>query len=236
MVAQRLQIIINSGGLRDLAAPPVLVSAGIDKRGIGKVTIFHLVRHGEHALQGRIIAGRTNGIGLSPKGRTEATAVAERFDGEKIDALYASPLDRTRQTAAILGDRLALPIGIREEVNEVDFGEWTGLTFDQVRADKRWLPWQICRSIAAIPGGESWRQVQDRTVGALFDLRRQHPDGTVILVTHGDVIRAALLFVLGMPLDLYNRIEVGTGSISTVRIEDSQIRVPALNERPRAPG
>jgi probable phosphoglycerate mutase len=199
------------------------------------VMLFHLVRHGEHALQGRIIAGRTSGIGLSPKGRAETTAVAERLARDKIDALYASPLDRTRETAAILADRLDLPVGIRDDVNEVDFGEWTGLTFDQVRADKRWLPWQNCRSIAAIPGGESWRHVQDRTVGALFDLRRRHPEGTVVVVTHGDVIRAALLFALGMPLDLYNRIEVGTGSISTVRIEENQIRVPALNERPRAP-
>jgi broad specificity phosphatase PhoE len=202
---------------------------------VDSVTLFHLVRHGEHVLQGRIIAGRTIGIGLSPKGRAETAAVGERLVREKIDALYASPLDRTRETAAILADRLDLPVGIREDVNEVDFGEWTGLTFDQVRADKRWLPWQSCRSIAAIPGGESWRQVQDRTVGALFDLRRHHPEGTVVVVTHGDVIRAALLFVLGMPLDLYSRIEIGTGSISTVRIEENQIRVPALNERPRAP-
>ena len=112
-------------------------------------------------------------------------------------------------------------------------GEWTGLTFDQVRNDERWLPWRGCRSIAAIPGGESWRQVQDRVVGALFDLRRRHPGGAVALVWHGDVIRAALLFGLGMPLDLYNRIEIGTGSISTIRIEEDQIRIPALNERPR---
>lgn len=197
------------------------------------MTLFYLVRHGEHALQGRIIAGRTNGIGLSPEGRVETEAVAERFAGEKIDAIYASPLDRTRETAAILGLRLDLPVMIRDDLVELDFGEWTGWTFDQVRADKRWLPWQTCRSIAAIPGGESWRQVQDRTVNALFDLRRHHPEGTVVIVTHGDVIRAALLFGLGMPLDLYNRIEVGTGSISTIRLDDHQIRVPAINERPR---
>jgi broad specificity phosphatase PhoE len=196
------------------------------------VTIFHLVRHGEHALQGRIIAGRTNGIGLSPQGRIEAQALAERLARDRIEAIYASPLDRTRETAAILAERLDRPVAIREDLIELDFGEWTGLTFDQVRADPRWLPWQSCRSIAAIPGGESWRQVQDRTVGAIFDLRRAHPDGTVVLVSHGDVIRAALLFVLGMPLDLYNRIEVATASISTVRIDNHQIRVPALNERP----
>jgi broad specificity phosphatase PhoE len=197
------------------------------------VTLFHLVRHGEHLLQSRLAAGRTPGIGLSPKGRAEAAAVAERLAGERIDAIYASPLDRARETAEIIGGRLDLPVALREDVIELDFGEWTGLTFDQVRADRRWELWRGCRSIAAIPGGESWRQVQDRAVNALFDLRRSHPDGTVVVVSHGDVIRAALLFVLGMPLDLYNRIEVGTASISTIRIDDAGIRVPAINERPR---
>jgi broad specificity phosphatase PhoE len=197
------------------------------------LTLFFLVRHGEHRLQGRLAAGRTPGIGLSPKGRAEAAAVAERLADEKIDAIYASPLDRTRETAEIISDRLDLPVVIRENVIELDFGEWTGLTFDQVRTDKRWELWRTCRSIAAIPGGESWRQVQDRTVNALFDLRRSHPEGTVVVVSHGDVIRAALLFALGMPLDLYNRIEVGTASVSTIRIDDSGVRVHAVNERPR---
>jgi broad specificity phosphatase PhoE len=197
------------------------------------VTVFFLVRHGEHALQGRIIAGHKGGIGLSAKGRAESAAMAERLAREELAAIYASPLDRTRETAAILGTRLDVPIAIRDDLIELDFGEWTGLTFDQVRGDPRWVPWQSCRSIAQIPGGESWRQVQDRIVGALFDLRRRHPQGGIALVSHGDVIRAALLFALGMPLDLSSRIEIGTGSLSTVRIDDAQIRVLALNERPR---
>lgn len=196
------------------------------------MTLFYLVRHGEHALQGRLIAGRTPGIGLSPKGRAEAAAVAERLAGETVEALYASPLDRTRETAEIIAGRLGLPVVLRDDLIELDFGEWTGSTFDEVKTDHRFELWRSCRSIAAIPGGESWRQVQDRTVGALFDLRRLHPDGAVAVVSHGDVIRAALLFVLGMPLDLYGRIEIATASISTVRIDDSGIRVPAINERP----
>jgi broad specificity phosphatase PhoE len=196
------------------------------------VTLFYLIRHGEHALQGRIVAGQTDGIGLSPQGRAEAAAIAERLASEIIDTIYASPLERTRETAAIVANRLQVPVAIRNDLTELDFGEWTGLTFDQVRADRRWLPWQRCRSIAAIPGGESWRGVQDRIVAALFDLRRNHPEGTVVVVSHGDVIRAALLFVLGMPLDFYNRLEVATGSISAVCLDDNGVRVPRLNERP----
>ena len=201
------------------------------------MTVFHLVRHGEPAVFGRI-NGRTSGIGLSERGRAEIALVADRLAGEEIAALYASPLQRTRETAEILSARLEQPVGYREDLIELDFGEWTGLTFDQVRADPRWVAWQSCRSIAAIPGGESMRQVQERVVGALFDLHRSHPEGGVAIVSHGDVIRAALLFALGMPLDLYARLEIGLASLSTIRIGDSGIRVPAVNERPRlaAPG
>jgi broad specificity phosphatase PhoE len=93
--------------------------------------------------------------------------------------------------------------------------------------------WSNCRSIAAIPGGESWRQVQDRVVHALFDLQRLHPSESLVIVSHGDVIRAALLFALGMPLDFYARIEVAFASLSTLRIDASGIRVATLNEWPR---
>ena len=196
------------------------------------MTVFHLLRHGEPAVFGRI-NGRLPGVGLSEKGRAEIAAVAGRLTEKKVDALYASPLQRTRETAEILADRLALPVQYREDVIELDFGEWTGLTADQIRKDERWQMWSNCRSIAAIPGGESWRQVQDRVVGALFDLERLHPSESVVVVSHGDVIRAGLLFALGMPLDFHSRIEVGLASLSTIRLDGSGFRVLALNDRPR---
>jgi broad specificity phosphatase PhoE len=184
-------------------------------------------------LRGRVLAGRTPGVGLSERGRAEIVAVADRLADEKIEALYSSPLQRTRETAEILAERLDLPVQYREDLLELDFGEWTGLTYDAVRADQRWPLWNSCRSIATVPGGESMRQVQERAVGALFDLRQTYRDGPVLLVSHGDVIRAALLFALGMPLDLYSRIEVGLASINTVQIDDSGVRVLGVNERPR---
>ena len=198
------------------------------------MTVFHLLRHGEPTVFGRI-NGRLPGVGLSAKGRAEIAAVAGRLAGEKVDAIYASPLERTRETAEILADRLALPVQYREDVIELDFGEWTGLTADEIRNDERWQMWSNCRSIAAIPGGESWRKVQDRVVYALFDLQRLHPDQALVIVSHGDVIRAGLLFALGMPLDFYSRIEVALASLSTIRLDGSGIRVLALNEWPRLP-
>jgi len=198
------------------------------------VTVVHLLRHGEPSVFGRI-NGRLPGVGLSAKGRAEIAAVAGRLAEEKIDAIYASPLQRTRETAEILADRLALPVQYREDVIEIDYGEWTGLTFDKIRQDERWQMWARSRSIAAVPGGESWRRVQERVVGALFDLRQAHPEGSVVVVSHGDVIRAALLFALGMPLDFYSRIEIAFASLSTIRLDGSGTRVAGLNEWPRLP-
>jgi probable phosphoglycerate mutase len=197
------------------------------------MTVFHLLRHGEHVLRGRVLAGRTPGVGLSARGRLEIAAVADRLAEEQIEALYASPLQRTRETAEILKARLDLPVEYRDDLLELDFGEWTGLTFDAVRTDERWRLWSTCRSIATVPGGESMREVQERAVRALFELRQAHRDGTVLIVSHGDVIRAALLFALGMPLDFYSRIEVGLASLNTIHIDNSGIRVLAVNERPR---
>jgi broad specificity phosphatase PhoE len=197
--------------------------------------VFHLLRHGEHGLLGRVLAGRMPGVGMTERGRAEIASQAQRLVGEKIAAIYASPLQRTRESAEIVAARLGLPIEFRDDLLELDFGEWTGATFDSIRADPRWQAWSTQRSLAAIPGGESMRAVQQRVVAALLELNERHLHESVVLVSHGDVIRAVLLFALGMPLDLYNRIEIGQGSISTISIGASGIRVTTLGERPRSP-
>jgi probable phosphoglycerate mutase len=174
------------------------------------------------------------GIALSERGRGEAEAAAERLADAGVAAIYASPLERTRETAGIVAARLDLPVGLRDDLVELDFGEWTGLTFDAIRRDPRWPLWATQRSIATIPGGETMRAVQRRAVEALMELHRQHGDASLLLVSHGDVIRAALAFALAMPLDLFNRLEVATGSLSTIRIDAGGFRVVAVNERPAA--
>ena len=195
--------------------------------------VFHLLRHGEHGLLGRVLAGRMPGVGMTERGRAEIGAQAERLAGDKVAAIYASPLQRTRETAEIVAARLGLPIEFRDDLLELDFGEWTGATFDSIRADPRWQAWSTQRSLATIPGGESMRAVQQRVVAALVELNERHLHETVVLVSHGDVIRSVLVYALGMPLDFYNRIEIAQGSISTIRLDASGIRVLTLSERPR---
>jgi probable phosphoglycerate mutase len=197
------------------------------------MTVFHLVRHGEHVWRGRgILAGRSAGVGLTHEGRAQMIVIGQCLGGEEIVGLYASPLQRTRESAEILAARLGLAVQFRDDLIELDFGEWTGLSFDEVRRDGRWEAWRTCRSLAAVPGGETMRQVQVRTVDALAELHRLHQRGAVVVVSHGDVIRAALLFALGMPLDLYARIEIGIASISTIEFADFGFCVRRLNERP----
>jgi broad specificity phosphatase PhoE len=195
--------------------------------------VFHFLRHGEHGLLGKVLAGRMPGVGMTERGRAEIASQAERLAREKIAAIYASPLQRTRETAEIVSARLSLSIEFRDDLLELDFGEWTGATFDAIRADPRWQAWSTQRSLAAIPGGESMRAVQQRIVAAMIELNERHLHETVVLASHGDVIRAALLYALGMPLDFYNRIEIGQGSISTIQIHPGAIRVLAVSERPR---
>jgi broad specificity phosphatase PhoE len=195
--------------------------------------VFHFLRHGEHGLLGKVLAGRMPGVGMTERGRAEIASQAERLAREKIAAIYASPLQRTRETAEIVSARLSLSIEFRDDLLELDFGEWTGATFDAIRADPRWQAWSTQRSLAAIPGGESMRAVQQRVVAAMIELNERHLHETIVLASHGDVIRAALLYALGMPLDFYNRLEIGQGSISTIQIQSGGLRVLAVSERPR---
>lgn len=173
------------------------------------------------------------GVAMTERGRAEIAATAERLAGDNIAAIYSSPLQRTRESAEIVAARLGLPIEFRDEFIELDFGEWTGLSFDDIRADPRWHFWNTLRSTACIPGGETMRNVQRRAVEALIDLHEKHENDAIVVVSHGDVIRSMLCFALGMALDFYNRIEVVVGSISTVVMQPGLLRVTTLGERPR---
>jgi probable phosphoglycerate mutase len=199
------------------------------------MTVFHLLRHGEHTLQGKIVAGRAPGIGLSERGRGEAEAAAARLAEAEIAGIYASPLQRAQETAAIVAERLGLDVATRADLDEVDFGDWTGSTFAAIRETAHFPAWANRRSLAVIPGGETMRNVQRRIVETMLELHAIHPDATLLLVSHGDTIRSGLAFALGMPLDYLTRIEIATGSISTIRIDATGIRVTGLNDRSRTP-
>jgi probable phosphomutase (TIGR03848 family) len=183
------------------------------------MTTFALIRHASHDLVGHTIVGRAPGVRLSPDGLHEAEALADRLDGSSIAALYSSPLERARETAAPIAARLRLEVQIADELNEIDFGEWTNRTLADLHDLEGWRRFNTFRSGSRIPGGETMLEVQERMLRLLERLCRVHPQQTVALISHGDVIKATLAYYLGVPLDLFQRIEIGPASVSIVRTE-----------------
>jgi broad specificity phosphatase PhoE len=180
-------------------------------------TTFLLVRHGAHAWLGRGIAGRLSGVGLDATGRAQARALAEQLCASGITAIHCSPQQRTRETAAPLAARLELPVQAADEFDEIDFCDWTGREFGELQADAaRWRRWVEQRSTATPPGGEPFAQVQRRAMAGLQRLQALHPDASVLVVSHGDVIKALLAGHLGLSLDHLERFEIAPASLSVV--------------------
>lgn len=185
------------------------------------MTTFLLIRHGAHLLGGDTIAGRMPGVHLSPLGREQAQRLADRVGDLPIRAVYSSPIDRCRETAAPLADRLGVPVAVSEALSEIDVGEWTGRKLDDLRPLPEWRRWNEFRSGTRAPGGESMLEVQARIVGEMQRLSALHGEqGCVALFSHGDVIKAAAGYYLGVPLDLVRRIEISLVSVSVIRVDE----------------
>jgi probable phosphoglycerate mutase len=196
------------------------------------VTTFVLVRHGAHDLIGTKLVGRSSEVHLNAAGIEQADRLAAKLACARIDAVYSSPLARALETAKPIAARLGQPVEPAEPINEFDFGEWTGKSFCDLEGAPAWRMFNVFRSGTPAPNGESMLDVQARIVGFMNALRDQRPDGRFVLVSHGDVIRAAILHLLGLPLDLFDRIVIGLGSLSTVVIEPYGPRIVGLNEVP----
>ena len=193
------------------------------------MTQFYLIRHAATDTLGREIAGRSPGVHLNEPGRAQAARVAEALGTLPITHLYSSPLERCRETAQPLADRLKLPVTASEALTEVDFGDWTRKSLEELGRLDAWRQWNGFRSAAQIPNGESMVQVQSRIVAELERLRRLHPKTPVAIFSHGDPIRAALTWYLGMPLDLLSRLEIFPASVCVLSVSDWEARIRALN-------
>ncbi|HEU4565735.1 MAG TPA: histidine phosphatase family protein, partial [Gemmatimonadaceae bacterium] len=167
---------------------------------------------------------------LAADGRRQAARLAERLAGLPIAALYSSPVERARETAAPLAARLGLPVCDAPGAVEIDFGEWTGRTFEELARDPRWGPFNGFRSATRIPGGELIVETQARVVVELERLRERHPDAVVAVVSHADVIRAALCHYAGIPLDLMLRLEIACASVSVLEVTPYGARILRLND------
>jgi probable phosphoglycerate mutase len=180
-------------------------------------TLLLLVRHGQTPTTGKVLPGRAAGLHLADAGLEQARRVAERIkELPKVDAVYASPLERTRQTAEPIARAVGKRITAHKGLLECDFGDWTGAKLADLMKKPEWATVQRSPSTFRFPNGESFTEMQTRMVSALDDIRSRHPGGTVVCVSHADPIKAAVAHAMGTHLDLFQRIVIGTCSVSAV--------------------
>jgi probable phosphoglycerate mutase len=180
-------------------------------------TLVLLVRHGTTPTTGRVLPGRAPGLHLSDAGRREAEKVAERLAGLSLAAIYTSPLERARETAAPTAAATGLPPIEEPGLLECDTGEWTGESLTTLARRTEWRAVHASPSTFRFPGGESFAELEARTVAALDRIRTAHAGQAVACFSHADPIQAALTFALGAPLESFHRVAVSPGSISAIR-------------------
>jgi broad specificity phosphatase PhoE len=193
-------------------------------------TTFFLVRHAAHDQVGSVLCGRMTGVNLGSVGREQARRLAVRLENESVASIQSSALERARQTAEPVAARVAQRVELNEGLMEIDFGAWSGRRFDDLERDPGWASWNKARAVSRPPDGETMLEAQARIVGAMERLGRAYPDRAVVLVSHGDVIKAALLYHLGLPIDAFARFDIDAASISTVVVGGWGSKVVRLNE------
>jgi probable phosphoglycerate mutase len=174
------------------------------------------VRHGTTATTGKVLAGRARGLHLCDQGVEEATKAAEALSVLPVAAIYASPLERTRETAQVISRRVNRPVVTDRGLVECDVGHWEGESLARLRKLPEWQQAQRWPSGFRFPGGESFLEIQRRVGDAVAKLCERHSGELVVAVSHADCIKVALASALGVPLDLFQRIVIAPCSISTI--------------------
>ncbi len=177
-----------------------------------------LVRHGTTPTTGKMLPGQASGLHLSEKGLAQAEAAAGRIATltRAPTAVYASPLERTRETAAPIARALGLRVRTAPGLIELDVGEWTEKPLARLFKTKEWPTVQRWPSGFRFPGGESFAEMSVRAMDTVLGLVAEHPGQTIVAVSHADNIKAIVAASAGMPLDLMQRLVVSPCSISAI--------------------
>jgi probable phosphoglycerate mutase len=195
------------------------------------MALLFLVRHGLTAQTGHRLYGRTAGIDLDARGHAQAKEMVTRFEGVRLTAIYSSPLERCVQTVQPLAGARRLPARTDASLLEMDAGDWTGRTLAQVRRTAAWRTVQRNPSAFAFPGGgEAFPDAQARVVAGIDRIARRHRRGSVVVATHGDIVRIALAHYAAAPLDEFQRIVIDTASVSVVLLDGDRPHILLVND------
>lgn len=189
-----------------------------------------LIRHAPTAETGRSLTGRLAGHSLSAEGKAMAEALGERLRAVRFAAIYSSPLERTKETADAIARAQRKPVLLHKGLLEVDYGDWAGRTLKSLYRLQAWRVVRNNPSRVRFPNGESLIEAQSRVVATCEELAQRHRRQVVALVTHADVIKAAVSHYLGQPLDFFNRIAVAPASVTVLDLSaDGPVRLVTLN-------
>jgi broad specificity phosphatase PhoE len=193
-------------------------------------TTVLLIRHAHTDAIGRWLCGRRLGITLSGAGVLQAEELGRALgETARLAAIYSSPLERARDTAEAIARHQHVDVRLCNDLVEIDFGAWTGKTFEELDADPAWQTFNRARASAVVPGGEAPAIVQQRIVSAVSRLAARHADATIALVSHAEVVRSALLQYRSASLDRYHELDVAPASVSAVVVSRAGVRILFVN-------
>lgn len=194
------------------------------------MTKILLIRHATTDTVGKRLSGRKPGVHLNEEGRMQAQRLAERLALLPVSAIYSSPLERAVETAEPIAKALHLQTVADENFLEIEFGEWTDCSFEELRNDPRFQRFNSFRSCASVPGGEAMIEAQTRMISGLQKLCIRHQHETVAVVSHSDIIKAAVAYYAGIHLDMFQRIDISPASVSIIDIYDETARIVLVND------
>ena len=168
----------------------------------------------------------TEDIGLSSDGTRQCALAAGALAPMGIGRIATSPLRRARESASIVAETLGLPVEEHDALEEVRFGDWQGGTYEEIAKDPRYLAFVEDPETNRTPGGETIGDVQGRGLDALAGIEG---DDTVLVVSHGDIIRTLLCSFLGLPVREFRRVRVDNAGLSAVSTEGGSIQVRFIN-------
>jgi broad specificity phosphatase PhoE len=194
------------------------------------MTTLFLIRHGANDAIGRKLVGRLPGVSLNERGRGQARDLVDRLAPVELQAIYSSPLERCLETCAPLSEHLALPVLVREGLTELDFGSWSGATFERLEELRAWKQFNAYRTGSRPPGGETLLEAQERMVRVLEKISEEQGEANVAVFSHGDPLKAAVAHYLGAPLELIGRFVLAPASISVLSLQPWGAELRCLND------
>jgi broad specificity phosphatase PhoE len=190
-----------------------------------------LVRHAGCPRMNSVLLGRSVDGPLDERGEGQARFVARRLLKFPQLIVESSPRRRARHTAGIIASARDTTVRIVPQMDDVDYGRWSGQTFETLLTDPQWRRWNKYRRVSRTPAGDSIHDVQDRVLSHFHKLEQACDGETVVIVTHQEVIRSVVLLALQAPIDDYSRIVIAPASLTRLTVEGSQLRLDSVNER-----